>query len=106
VVVSRDTVGVRAGESVPVGGSMTAFSSHCATTEAPKVVSWLRDMVESVVVVVVVVVVVMEDLSIFECGGRLGVTRSQAIELGGSGQGQWLVDGWSKDVRAEGRSEE
>jgi hypothetical protein len=103
VVVSRDTVGVRAGESVPVGGSMTAFSSHCATTEAPKVVSWLRDMVESVVVVVVVV---MEDLSIFECGGRLGVTRSQAIELGGSGQGQWLVDGWSKDVRAEGRSEE
>jgi hypothetical protein len=102
VVVSRDTVGVRAGESVPVGGSMTAFSSHCATTEAPKVVSWLRDMVESVVVVVVV----MEDLSIFECGGRLGVTRSQAIELGGSGQGQWLVDGWSKDVRAEGRSEE
>jgi hypothetical protein len=102
VVVSRDTVGVRAGESVPVGGSMTAFSSHCATTEAPKVVSWLRDMVESVVVVVVVV----EDLSIFECGGRLGVTRSQAIELGGIGQGQWLVDGWSKDVRAEGRSEE
>jgi hypothetical protein len=100
VVVSRDTVGVRAGESVPVGGSMTAFSSHCATTEAPKVVSWLRDMVESVVVVVV------EDLSIFECGDRLGVTRSQAIELGGSGQGQWLVDGWSKDVRAEGRSEE
>jgi hypothetical protein len=36
---------VRAGESMPVVGSMAAFSSGWATTEAPNVVCWLEAMV-------------------------------------------------------------
>lgn len=43
---SREAAGVRAGDSVAAVGSMYAFSSGWATTEAPNVVPWLEDMVE------------------------------------------------------------
>lgn len=43
---SLEAAGVRAGDSVAAVGSMYAFSSGWATTEAPNVVPWLEDMVE------------------------------------------------------------
>ena len=45
MAASLETVGVRAGESMPVVGSMAAFSSGWATTEAPNVVCSLEAIV-------------------------------------------------------------
>lgn len=52
---SREAAGVRAGDSVAAVGSIYAFSSGWATTEAPKVVPWLDDMAEMCMCIVVVV---------------------------------------------------
>jgi hypothetical protein len=90
---SLEAAGVRAGDSVAPVGSMYAFSSGWATTEAPNVVPWLFDMVE------------MCMCDVLRCRGesrreidRLVAVFKQAMWSGKCSQDQWpvsrRVDGW------------